>query len=85
MATVAPISEGQTAPDSPWPEAMIATASPRRRSNQRVALAIRGAIMADLPSRPISRPFATHSPHMVSDQLTMKAPVAIITDPNITG
>ena len=36
---------GHSAPDSPCPEAMMAMARPRRRSNQRVAFATSGAII----------------------------------------
>ena len=64
---------------------MMAMASPRRRSNQRVALATSGAIIAALPSRPISRPFATQNPQRPSDWLATRLPRQIMTEPNRIG
>ena len=63
----------------------MATASPRRRSNHFIPFATRGAIIADLPSKPIRRPLATHNVQRLSVKLTIKAPNAIIREPNSAG
>ena len=63
----------------------MATASPRRRSNQRVTLATRGAIIAAFPNRPMRRPEATKRLTGPSARLASSAPREIITEPNSTG
>ena len=64
---------------------MIATASPLLRSNQRVTLATSGAIIAALPSRPMSTPVAMNRPHRPSAWLASSAPRQSITEPKSTG
>ena len=76
---------GQIAPASPCPEVRMATASPRRRSNQRVTFATSGAIIAALPKRPMRRPEAMKRLTGPSARLARSAPRLIITEPNSTG
>ena len=63
----------------------MATASPRRRSNQRVTLATRGAIIAALPKRPMRSPQAMKRLTGPSAWLASSAPRQIITEPKSTG
>ena len=76
---------GHNTPANPWPDAIIATAKPRLLSNQRVAFATKGAIIAAFPKRPIRTPLASHKPQRSCVKLATKAPRAIMREPNTAG
>ena len=63
----------------------MAIASPRRRSNQRVTLATRGAIIAAFPNSPMRTPEAMKRLTGPSARLASSAPRQIITEPKSTG